>query len=380
MITVMHNPASSQLQHSKWVNPASELKIPPELEIMLCCAQSQVKAEKADRVRDLIAQGIDWQFLIERTVYHKVLPLVYTNLKTICPRAIPTDALTELHHLFHWVAQHNMRLSGELVRALKCLGEQNIAAVPYKGPVLANALYGNIALRQSSDLDILVLQQDVLRVKALLISLGYQPKLGMTAAQEQSYLNSNTEHTYDFFHPGKQIAIELHWRIEPKYSAVIEPHHFWHKLELTNFAGVTIANLPLEEWLPILCVHASRHIWERLMWLCDVAELLEVQPDIHWQTILAQADQLGYKRILLVGLYLTHRLLEAQLPPEVLREIIADRQVERLTSKLCRNFAAGIEADQEFLGTTLYHLQIRERFQDKAMYFRSFLHWLAKRH
>ena len=34
---------------------------------------------------------------------------------------------------------------------------QGIAAIPYKGPVLAAAVYGNLALRTFSDLDILVI-------------------------------------------------------------------------------------------------------------------------------------------------------------------------------------------------------------------------------
>lgn len=367
------------------ISPISRLKalqktsIRPDLEILLYCAHARVKTEKTDRIKYLIEQGIDWQLLIQRANYHKVLPLLYTNLKAICPKAIPEPALHTLHESFRITAQRNMLLVGELVRVLTCLSEHNIAAVPYKGPVLAHLLYGNIALRPSSDLDILVLQQDVLKTKELLISLGYRPKVTMTYAEEIAYLGSKTEHTYDFFHPDKGTTIELHWRVEPKYSAVIEPEHFWHKLELTTFAGTTIANLPLEDWLPILCVHASRHIWERLMWLCDIATILEVCPEINWQRMMQQADQLGYKRILLVGLCLAHRLLEADLSPEIMQEIAVDRQVDLLTSRICSNFFQGIDTDEGFLGSTSYHIQVRERFQDKALYFRSFLYWLMKR-
>jgi hypothetical protein len=350
----------------------------PELEILLSCARTQLVPEKVDRVKALIQQEINWPFLIQKANYHKVLPLLYTNLKTICPEAIPASELDTLHQLFYLTAQRNMLLAGELVRVLSCLGKNEIVAVPYKGPALANALYKNIALRPSSDLDIIVLQQDVFKVKDLLISLGYRPKLEMTYAQEIAYLESKTEHTYDFVHSGKGITIELHWRIEPKYSTVIEPRHFWHNLELTSFAGITVVNLPLEDWLPILCVHASRHAWERLIWLCDVAELLQAYPDINWQRVMQQANQLGYKRILLVGLSLAHCLLDADLAPEIVQEIAADRQAKALASKLYNNFIQDVDIDQEFLGTTSYQIRVRERFQDKVLYFRSFLNWLKK--
>lgn len=352
----------------------------PEIELLLCCAHTQVDRKHTDRIEFLVQQELDWHFLIQLATKHGVVPLLYTNLKAICPEAVPASALNTLQRIFQITAQRNMLLAGELVRVLGCLSQHEIVAVPYKGPALAQSIYGNIALRPSSDLDIIVQQQDVLKVKQLLISLGYRPKVEMTYAQELAYLDSKTEHTYDFFHQDKKTTIELHWRIEPKYSAVIEPKHFWYNLELSSFAGTTIVNLPLEDWLPILCIHASRHIWERLMWLCDIAELLQVQPDIDWQKVMRQADQLGYKRILLVGLCFAHNLLGVNLPPEIMQQIAADRQVGLLASKLCSNFIQGVDADQEFLGSTLYQIRTRERLPDKVSYFRSFLHWLRKGH
>lgn len=353
--------------------------IRPELELLIHCARTHFDSNRIAQITSLVQIDLDWQYLIERANYHKVLPLLYTNLKAICPEAIPPSALKTLEQVFRITAQRNMLLAGELVRVLDCLSNHEIVAVPYKGPVLANSIYGNIALRPSSDLDIIVQQQDILQTKELLISLGYHPKLEMSDAQALTYLESKTEHTYDFFHKGKGIMVELHWRIEPKYSAVIEPRDFWYNLELSDFAGKSIANLSLEDWLPILCIHASRHIWERLIWLCDVAELLKAQPDINWQKVMRQSDYLGYRRILLVGLSFAHRLLDAPLPPEIVQQIAADRQVQTITSKLCRNFLQGTDVDQEFLGTTLYHIRIRERLSDQVLYFRSFLHWLQKR-
>lgn len=354
-------------------------QIRAEIELLLCCAHTHVDDGNVDRITFLAQQELDWNFLIQLASNHGVLPLLYTNLKAICPEAIPTAALDLLHRSFRRIAQRNRLLAGELVRVLGCLGEHEIAAVPYKGLVLAHLLYANLALRPSSDLDIIVQQQDILQVKELLMALGYQPKVEMTDAQEVAYFASKTEHTYDFFHPEQGITIELHWRIEPRYSTVIEPKHFWHNLELTSFAGTTIVNLPLEDWLPILCVHASRHAWERLMWLCDIAELLRVQPEINWQKIIWQANHLGCKRIVLVGLALTHQLLDAHLPPEIMQAIAADRQVGLLSSKIYNNLVQQADIAQEFLGTTRYQIQVREKLQDKILYFRSFLHWLKQR-
>jgi hypothetical protein len=46
--------------------------------------------------------------------------------------------------------------------------------VPYKGPVLAAAVYGHLSLRQIRDLDILVHPSEVRPAGELLISQGYR--------------------------------------------------------------------------------------------------------------------------------------------------------------------------------------------------------------
>jgi len=66
--------------------------------------------------------------------------------------------------------QRSLLLAGELVKILTLFKQHQIAAVPYKEPVLANAVYGGVAFRQYCDLDIVVQQENVLPAKLLLKS------------------------------------------------------------------------------------------------------------------------------------------------------------------------------------------------------------------
>jgi hypothetical protein len=61
---------------------------------------------------------------------------------------------------FEEIARKNLRFTAELIRILNCLESHGIAAIPFKGPTLAESVYGNLALREFSDLDILVRQSD----------------------------------------------------------------------------------------------------------------------------------------------------------------------------------------------------------------------------
>ncbi|MBP5973250.1 nucleotidyltransferase family protein [Brasilonema sp. CT11] len=356
-----------------------ETNIRPEIELLLCCVRPQVDDAISDRIKALVKENIDWEYLIQTAHGHGVIPLIYTRLNAICPKALPDSALNQLHSLFSAITRRNLFLTRELVKLLELLKEQGIIAVPYKGPVLATLIYGNVALRQFGDLDIIVEVQDIFAVKKLLLDQGYRPNVEMTHAEEIAYLQAKTEHTYDFIHDDKGIFLEIHWRIAPKYITSIEPKHLWQDLEPFSLAGTTISYLPLEDWLPILCVHGSRHMWERLSWLCDIATLLHKHPDLNWEKVVKQATIFGCRRILFLGLFLAHDLLGVVLPTEIWQQVKAEPMVSAIAPRVYNQLFDQVRTSDRFMGRTLYHIQVRERFQDKVLYIQSFFHWLRNK-
>lgn len=362
-------------KQNTWI---SEKEICLEIKLLLCCARIHIDDENIKAIKNLIQENIDWQYLIQTAYSHGLMPLLYTNLNAICRNAIPEATFNQLQSLFYTNTQHNLFLSAELVKILRLLKENGISALPYKGPILASSLYGNLALRQFGDLDIVVQQSDILKVKKVLIAHGYKPKVEFTEAEEIAYLRSKSEHTYDFIDERRGILIEVHWRITPRYTSPIEPKHFWQKLEPFSFAGTTVSNLPLEDWLLILCVHGSRHRWEKLSWPCDIAQLIKVNPEINWERVIQQANEFDCKRMLFLGLFLAHNLIGVTLPAEVLQQIKADSEVAYLASEICQELLSGADAPQRFMAKTVYHIRVKERWQNKVLYFESFLRWLVK--
>src|SRR5689334_10479117 len=128
----------------------------PEVALLLSCARTEISPETAGRIRAFIQNGIDWTALIREATYHEVVPLLYHSLQTTCPEAVPEPVLAQLRTVFQATAWYNLCLTGELLTLLDLFATQGIAAIPYKGPILAAAVYGNLALRTFRDLDILV--------------------------------------------------------------------------------------------------------------------------------------------------------------------------------------------------------------------------------
>ncbi|OKH32528.1 hypothetical protein NIES2101_40640 [Calothrix sp. HK-06] len=350
--------------------------ISKEFELLVTCARTSTSDECRYKIKDLLKNDIDWQQFVQMAVTHKVMPLVHTNLNTIARNAVHETVRETFRSLFQTNAQQNLFLTAELLKILALLEANGITAVPYKGPVLASSVYGNLAMRQGGDLDIIVQLPDILKVKQLLLDMGYKRKAELTSVQEIAYFQSKREHTYDFVDYDKDTFIEIHWRITPRFSSPIEPKHFWKYLEPCAFGTKTVNSLPLDYWLPILCVHGSRHCWERLGWICDVAELVR-RHDIDWDKTINFASSLGCRRMLFLGLFLANELMGTVLPSFILQQIQAEPKIPTLAAEVGTQLFKPENAKAKFMGTTLYHIQARERWQDKAMYLQSFIDWLV---
>ena len=64
--------------------------------------------------------------------------------------------------------------------------KEGLEAIPFKGPVLAHTLFGNVGARHSSDLDILIRNEDTKRIIELAEREGFElkyPKAGLSDRQ-----------------------------------------------------------------------------------------------------------------------------------------------------------------------------------------------------
>lgn len=356
-------------------NPAKTqaLALRPEVELILCCARVCVSNEGTSLIRALLQKDLDWDYLLQRAVRHGVLPLLYRSLNTICPEAVPKAALDQLRDYFHANEFHNRLLTEELVELLKLFQTHGVAAIPYKGPSLAVSAYANLALREFSDLDILLVhKQDFPKAKGLLISRGYQPCRSLTEAQEASHLRARQELC---FVNDNQIAVDLHWAIRPKeHSFPLAPERLWERRESISLAGSVVPSLSPEDLLLILCVHGTKHKWKRLEWLCDVAALIRAKQAMDWEYSIEQSRRLGSRRTLLFSLNLVSDLFGSDLPDEVLQGIQADPAIQSLTAQ-AREWVLG-DGPPPVKQWPTFYLQTRERLRDRV----TFIHLRLRHH
>jgi Uncharacterised nucleotidyltransferase len=288
-----------------------------EDKLILLCARANADAEIRARIESVTsANEIDWDYFYQLARRHSVVPLIYKQLSSIPAAKIPADQLARLKANYQENLARNLLLTAELCRILQTLAAEGIEAVPYKGPALAIYAYGKLDLRRFVDLDILVRKADVLRAKDLLTAQGFICGTPWTDAQQA--LLMRTQHNLSLSREDGRLLVELHWEVASSlFASSLQAEDLWGRLNTMRLNDVTVQSLSTEDLLLSLCVHGSKHFWERLAWICDVAELVKKYSDLNWTVLLERAASTNNDRMLFLGLYLANRLMDAPLPGNV---------------------------------------------------------------
>jgi hypothetical protein len=334
-------------------------------ELLRACACFNPNQRTNARIREL-ARHVDWNEFLEAAQHHGLIPLAYRNLSQLEPGIVPRNVLGGLAHAYVVNAGHNLRLTGELLRILDLFEGAGIQTVPFKGPVLADMLFGNISFRQFCDLDILVEQKDARRAKQLLLQDGYQPEFALDGKAETEYIRS--EHAFQFQKPDRGFIIELHWRFGSRNQVFpVDPSEVWKRLGTQLFQGREVRVLSREDLLLYLCVHGAKHGWDRLEWIVCISELVRCSPEMKWDVLVEDAAQSGAIRAFNLALLLADDIAPLNLPPAVSASLRADTGARALADQVNRRlfFEEPDHAKREIYRHTFY-LRSRERWSDKA--------------
>ncbi len=340
-----------------------------EHELLLHCARSLADDETKEKIRGLVREGIDFDYLIQLARRHLILPLLFHQLNKSVSEIVPPAYLQNLKKSYRDNAARNLYHAGELQRILDAFSVEGIEVVPFKGPTLALFAYRDLSLRRFIDLDLLVRRQDIRGAKEVLISRGYQLFPALTPAQESLLLNG--QHALQFIREGGNLIVELHWSIVPrKFAESVCAEDMWGRIVKKRMNGSEVFSLSTEDLLLGLCVHGTKHLWERLIWICDIAELLNSSPDLKWAEVMERARVAGVERMLLLGLLLAAELLGAALPDEIKGKAARDAEICHLTSLVRARLFDGADYKQAgFIQNIRFNLLARQGWRDRIRYY-----------
>lgn len=339
----------------------------PEISLLLSCSHPRIDSKHADSIKEICQNNIDWNYLLRLAGCHGLIPLLFHRLNSICPEAIPGPILSRLKNHFNANLGYNRFLTGELLRLLNLFENHGIPAIPFKGPILASCVYGDLSLREFSDLDILIPEKDILRAKELLLSQGYLPIFQLNTVQETALIKSACE--YNFRHERTRVNVEIHWKFFPRELFLpLTLKDIWERVKTVSIFGEEVQILSPEDLLLILCVHGHKHCWEGLGWVCDLACLIQLHQDMEWQLVIGEAYRCSSERMLFLGLYLARDLLDMDLPDYVWQKVQSDSKVESLAWMVYKDLFSERNGSLGFLERSLFHLRSIKTFWKRVQY------------
>jgi hypothetical protein len=257
-----------------------------------------------------------------------------------------------------------------LKEVLRLLRNRGIEGVPFKGPVLAQEVFGDVALRQFTDLDVLVPREASWAAVKALEAQGFVPEISLTHAQFRSYAARNK--SLPMVNPESGVPLDLHWDLSGDYArAPMTVDSFKAELEPVDLLGTTFVTLGKKDLFIYLCLHATMESWSRLDHLCCVAELVQRQPEVLCPETLERARQLHLRRCFLTGCSLIHSVLDAPVPGVLLDRIGRDGHVTAYVRERLKNFWGGNDTDnekREGLKFSRQHLLLKDGLGDQCRY------------
>lgn len=274
------------------------------------------------RARALLGRPLAWPTVLRQARRHGVGPLLSRNLARLGWPGVPDDARARLAVGDRLNAARNALLVRELTELLgRCRG-RGVPVIPLKGPALAERLYGDRALRECWDLDLLVPPRATAAVRDLLAAHGYTPAAETPFGAEAvaSLLESTCECAFVRRRQEFWYVVDVHWHVAWRWHAdAAMLADLWAEARPASFGGVEAWGLSPEWELLFLMVHAARHRWQPLKWLVDVHEICQ-RGEVNWQRLQTKATKFGLGRVLALTLGACSALLGTEIPEGLPRQ------------------------------------------------------------
>lgn len=313
----------------------TELTINPdtftnEMKLLLLCSIKDVSIQQEEKIRSLVNDDIDWGLFLKLVAKHRIHTLVYSHLTRINSAAVDEKALKTLEQRCQKNLMDAVKQTGELISLARLMEANGIRALSLKGPLLARTIYGDIAYRKSKDLDILIPEQDIEKINQLLLANGFKSSdLEVVSSPKQKAHIIKTSHHFVYQKP-TGVIVELHWR-DYSESTLFQFDELWRNRRELVLSGQTINVLAADDEFIYLLRHGSIHGYNRLRWLCDIAEIIKSN-QLDWSEIVKRAAQLDIMEALVQAVILCDRLLGIAIPEALLEPAASNNLGQKLAA------------------------------------------------
>lgn len=301
------------------------------MKLISFCSRLQMDSTTRLQIESLLSQPISWQTIMEESLYHEVLPLLYYNIVKLNKSNLPKNILCILKNSYYIALTRNISLWKEFCYLQDMFRYSGTKIIPLKGIILSKTLYPDIGLRPMVDIDILVREKDLRYVEKQILQLGYQKQLKNLS---EDYWRKYQAH-FHFRNPDKNIILELHWALASPRPNKLNLSDIWKRNKIQTIDNIEILTLTLEDTLISLILHICKNMpalqYLKLKNLCDIHELIsQYNHKLDWEYIIEKIKSWNIRGATYYIYLLTKRYLQTTWPPDAIKTIaphIAQRRL-----------------------------------------------------
>lgn len=309
--------------------------MPAELMLAAACCRWPHGPARVEAIRNAAAADLDWSRFRAVVVRNRIGMLAHCGL-TQAGITPPHEVAHQLSERAALAARHGLATARESLRLQREFEAAGLPSLILKGAPLSILAYGDLGIKESLDIDLLISCDHALPAITLLRALGYEDRLlHLDRGQLDGYIRHAKE--APFIDRKSGLVVDLHWRLVDDRTLLPGLDVQGPSQEVVVPGGV-LRTLAASELFAYLCVHGLLHNWARLKWIADLGAFLGKLSQEDVEHLYEAARRLEAARAASVALALCERLLGL----ELCESLRASWRRSRISRALQANALAGL--------------------------------------
>jgi len=333
--------------------------------LMLSCLPGS-PAGAAEQAATIIHDNrIDWQDVYNRAEFHCVRPQVAELLQRLPGTPVTDQLITDLDDAVQENLLRQLRYVSGFFEIRDRLEEEDIAVVPFKGFWMGEEFYGNMAHRESSDMDLFIQRHDIARIKPIMTGMGYVEQESLLTLTDDYIFNELAEYNFQLFGDGRCIShVEFHWSSSKAfYGMNIGMDDLRPQIVTGMIQGRELKVFsPAANLLLAVMHHGGKECYLQLKQVLDIAHIMRRYPDLDTEWLLHQARRFHVSSLLYLGVSLASELTGVEVP-EALAEQVGKRRISRMAAGrmlLASRPTAELAGYRESLASWVFKIRSRD--------------------
>ena len=305
-----------------------------EDKLLLLCCRTEIGDKERNKLTEIQINKIDWDCFLEKARQEGISPIVFLMLPRIITdkNIIPGHVTDEFKKDYYLTAKKNILTLNSLGNILDVFNKAGLKVIVLKGAALAETVYGNLALRSMSDVDLLVKKEDLYRINEQLNDLGYYPT---DRSVDDVDLSSTYLTSLDYRNPlGNSPSLHIHWHFvnstipNESYISQINMEDIWRDAVRTNIANTGTWVMSPHHLIIHLAEHALRvtHSLSKLSYFCDIDRSINYYgKGLDWSLLVRDTIRFNLNKMVYTTLYFSRYFIEAKIPEDVLLKLKPER-------------------------------------------------------